>query len=177
MDLNGLFAEALTGTPDARERLFHHLTVRFRLFVLYRLGDTQEAEDIVQDTVMAVAEKYETMPPDSNFAGWAYSILENKLRLFFRNRKYDREKLAWYGQHASGANPTSADPDLKTRLTACLKKICRTNRRYARILALYYQGYTTKEICDRLGITPNNTYVIFSRAKSMLKACLDEEEE
>jgi DNA-directed RNA polymerase specialized sigma24 family protein len=47
--------------------------------------------------------------------------------------------------------------------------------RHARILVMKYQGYRTAEICERMSITPNNLYVTLSRARAMLKACLEKE--
>jgi len=142
--------------------------------VLYRIGDERETEDIVQDTVMTIAQKYKELTAASNFSAWAYSILENNLRNFFRTQKYNRDKLSRFAESGHATVSSTDNPELKARLRDCLHQICHTNLRYARMLNLYYQGYTTVEICKKLGINPNHAYVIFSRAKSMLKKCLRE---
>jgi DNA-directed RNA polymerase specialized sigma24 family protein len=62
------------------------------------------------------------------------------------------------------------------RLLACLKKICLANRRYARIINLHQLGYSRVDICGRLEMTLEQSYVVMSRARAMLKECLDKGE-
>ena len=62
---------------------------------------------------------------------------------------------------------------LKEQLLFCLERVGQSNRRYARILNLYYQGYTTDEVCLRLGINANHSYVALWRARSLLEICLE----
>jgi DNA-directed RNA polymerase specialized sigma24 family protein len=47
------------------------------------------------------------------------------------------------------------------------------NKRYARILVLRYQGYSAEEICDEFKITSKNLYMILSRARVLLKRCIE----
>ena len=68
---------------------------------------------------------------------------------------------------------SATDPSFKRRLLDCLKKVNQTNTRHARILNLHYQGYTVTDICGKFKITRNNVYIILSRARLMLKVCLE----
>jgi RNA polymerase sigma-70 factor (ECF subfamily) len=172
LDIDSLVRRARDGDKSAEKELFRHLSVRYRLFALYRIGNEQEAEDIVQDTMLTIAQKYKSIDPEASFTAWAYTILENNILYFFRTQKYNRRKLARFARARTAGIEDQEYQNLRQSLLGCLRQICRTNLKYARMLNLHYQGYTTEEICEKLDITKNHAYVLFSRAKSMLKECL-----
>lgn len=64
------------------------------------------------------------------------------------------------------------DPDLEMNLARCLRRLIQSYPRYARVLNLKYQGYSTEQICEKLRITRDNLYVLHSRARAELKGCL-----
>jgi RNA polymerase sigma-70 factor (ECF subfamily) len=169
--LNELYNLAREGDQAAEEPLFHGLSERFGLFVQHRVRSKQDAEEIVQDTLMAIARKYKKVGLITNFTAWAYKALENNLLYYYRTKQSRAEKVK-----QMAANPEMSftpAPELRHQLLECLKKMNRINTRYARILNLHYQGYAVKEICQKLKITENNVYIILSRARSMLKSCLE----
>jgi DNA-directed RNA polymerase specialized sigma24 family protein len=88
-------------------------------------------------------------------------------------RKQTRSKLD-QKQARESAPPVVEDPTpgFKKKLIDCFHKVHRVNRRHARILNLHYQGYSTLEICDKLGVTENNMYVLLMRARKALAICL-----
>jgi len=58
-------------------------------------------------------------------------------------------------------------------LLRCLKDVLKVKRQYARALNLKYQGYSTEEICGRLGVKRGDLYVILNRGRAVLRECLD----
>ncbi len=173
MDINELYEMARTGDRAAEEKLFHTLSVRFRALTVQKIREKDDCDDIVQNAVLAISEEYKSIEIRTSFSAWAYKVLQNRILKHFNigQRKTLNEKnLARYFETPSDFEP---DPTLESRLVDCLQKMSRVDTRYARVLNLFYQGYSTEDVCRKLDISANYSYVILSRARSMLKLCLE----
>ncbi len=158
----------------AKNQLFKILTVRFHLFANQGIRNEQDADEIAQEALAVIAREYGHLDIRQSFAAWAYKVLQNRILSYVRSpsSRGNREiRLDESGDTAASVHP---DPGLKGRLLDCLEEVTRAKRRYARVLNLHYQGYSTEEICSRLGLTANNSYVLLSRARAMLKTCLEQ---
>lgn len=172
MDINSLQNAARHGDRTAENDLFQYLHARFRLFAQRKLRDREDAEEVVQDALKTVLEKYREIEFEISFAAWAYRVLENKILTFHRTRKRRQEHQEDLARRAGSSERDRSDGDLEVRLLECLRKLNEVNRRHARILVLKYQGFSVSEICERLGITRTNLYTLLSRARSLLELCL-----
>ena len=174
MSISELHKAVQSGSEIARKQLFKKLSESFKLFVQQRIRDKEDAEEVVQEALMTIAAKMDKTEFTVSFASWAYGVLENKLLHYYRSKKYRISRFVTI----EGVEGVAAqlNPTLKHKLLDCLRKIHSANQRHARILNLRYQGYRTEEICSRMGITSNNVYIILSRARSMLKRCLENED-
>jgi len=172
MDINELYDLAIRGDQTAEQQLFGYLSVSFRSFIRHRGMDANDADDIVQTALLKIAETYRRADIHTSFAGWAHAVLRNHLVEHFRSRDLDRRKTVELEQRQSTTNTTDPNPMLTTELSHCLKSIHERNPIYAQVLTLRFQGYTTAEICERLTISAGNLYVILSRARTTLRACL-----
>jgi RNA polymerase sigma-70 factor (ECF subfamily) len=175
-DLNALFKAAHAGDRSAENKLMQHLTVSFRLFAQHRLWNEPDAEEVVQDALLTIVTKYHEVEIESSFAGWAYRVLQNKIMDYVKKRSARRRlDEQWDRDHQEHAAVTP-DPELRSRLINCFRKLARQNSRHARILNLHYQGFATADICHKLGITETNLYVLLSRARRALELCLGKDE-
>ncbi|MBU0982267.1 MAG: RNA polymerase sigma factor [candidate division Zixibacteria bacterium] len=174
-NLNELYNQAKQGDRPAEEQLFRALTARFRLFVRRRIWNGEDAEEIVQKTLMAINRDYRDMEFTASFSAWAYKVLDYRILSYIQSKRRHNERNPRLDDVSGGTEPAGpdSDPDLKRQLLDCLQLIGHANTRYARILNLKYQGYDTEEICTKLHVTPNNFYSILSRARSMLETCLE----
>jgi RNA polymerase sigma-70 factor (ECF subfamily) len=173
LGINELQESARHGDRVAEEQLFERLTARFRLFVRQRLGTASEAEEVVQEAVTTIFQKYREVDFESSFTGWAYQVLNNKIMTLVKTRERRRSKLDELSVTSEAAPAGRPDSDLEERLLDCLRALNRASPRHARILNLHYQGYTVEEICRRLGLTRTNFYSILSRARGRLQECLE----
>jgi RNA polymerase sigma factor (sigma-70 family) len=173
LTINDLYTEARGGGQVAVDNLFGALTESFRIFVQQRIWNPEDGREIVQDSLTAIAAKYKEIDFEISFAAWAYKVLENKILHYYRTKRCRESKFAQTDNEQDRAASPEFNPDLQRRLLGCLKKISAVNRRHARILNYCYQGFTTEEICERLEVTRNNVYILLSRARSMLKLCLE----
>ncbi|UCC44622.1 MAG: sigma-70 family RNA polymerase sigma factor [Candidatus Zixiibacteriota bacterium] len=174
MDLKSLWRAVCKGDHAAEEQLFQLLSARLRIIAQLKLGDSCEAEDVVQNAVLTILQKRDELDGEADFAAWAHRIIEYKILDCYkaRQRRVARTEPLTEKTNPSGA--TLPDPTLEHRLLDCLSRLDSHNGRHARILNLHYQGYTTDEICDRLRLTRSNFYSILCRARSMLQHCLEE---
>lgn len=165
-----LAAEAKAGDKKTEQELFSYLLVRFTTFAKRRVGDMQAAEDIAQEACRTIFEKYKTETFTISFAAWAYGVLRKKIGNYLQKKKHAaiEQELGTAGDCYLRRD----DPELRRRMIHCMKLLIKKKRTYARALNLSYQGYKTDEICHKLRITQNNLYVILSRARRLLKNCL-----
>ncbi len=172
MELNQLMKEAREGDKNAESRLFQYLRESFVIFVQHRVWDRNAVEDIVQNAMLVIADKYRTTNFEVSFSAWAHKVLENKIIDYIRARGFLKNQPTELIDDNQSYMTWSFDPQVKLNLIACLRELSGKNNRYARILNLRYHGYTSREICGKLNITENALHIIISRARSLLDLCL-----
>lgn len=174
MEIEALYNELSEGNRDAKDKLFERLSVRFGFFAGQRIWSKQDAEEVAQTALMIVLKKCEGLRIETSFTAWAHKVLEYEILRYFKKKAMKESR---FGQLVDENHPSvdwDVDPALQMRLLECLRKIGAKNRNYARILNLHYQGYSVVEVTDKLGMTANNSYVVLSRARSLLVNCLEE---
>lgn len=176
MTINDLYEKARDGGKPDEDRLFGVLSVRFLLFACQRVCNEEDAKEIVQDSLTKIAGQYRGIDFQVSFSAWAYKVLINELRNFVRKKVRRGDAVEVSDQPADSVGSWEPDPDLEPQLVDCVRKLVKRNVRYARILNLRYQGYDADAICARLGVSANNFYVILSRARAMLRECLEKGE-
>jgi len=168
-----LYNLAVTGDRQAESELFAELAVRFRVFAHRKIWNQQEAEDLVQTALAVVAEEYRGINIETSFAGWAHRIIENRLLGYIQKRRREKGRNVSSDSLAPLTAGWEPNPTLRSRLLSCLKKVGSANRMYARIINLHHFGFTQDEICRKLGVKLEHSYVIMSRARMKLKECLE----
>ena len=126
----------------AERELFLLLIDSFRIFAQHKVRDSAEVEDIVQDALAVVAQKYKETTFVSSFARWAHNILRNTL----------------LGHYREKATHSRLHPD-------CVERVAQQNRRFAWVLNLRYQPFKPEEIANKLEIKTDYLYVSLARAR------------
>lgn len=172
-NINELYHHAISGDNKSEVKLFASLTDRFRLFAHLRVWNPDDAGDLVQDALAVVAAEYRVVNIETSFAAWAHKVLENRLLGYIQKRGREKGRVAVGERDEYLTASRTPDLSLRMRLLDCLKKVGMANPRYARIINLHHLGYSRKEICGRLDMTLDQSYVVMSRARGMLRECLD----
>ncbi len=173
MKIDDLYEAARTGEKGAESRLFKQLSVRFSLIAHLKIGNREDAEELVQEALSVIAREYKNMEFRS-FRAWAYKVFDNRLLDYIGGRmRKSKDSVLTFADYQSPSGNLNPDLDLKMRLKECLAKVRAANARYARILNLHYQGFPVEDVCGRLEVTKENLYMILSRARSTLKRCLE----
>jgi RNA polymerase sigma factor (sigma-70 family) len=173
VNLNVLEKSARNGDRAAEADLFRRLSESFRLFTRLKIRNPQDREEVVQEALATIAQKYRKEQFETSFAAWAYRILEFKVMNYYRSVKNRDKVFAPVSDDDVQEAGRAVDPTLKARLLDCLRKLSKTRLAHARILTLHFQGFSVSEICDRVGISSNNLYVRLSRARKLLANCLE----
>lgn len=155
--------------------MFRHLRARFTLIAKRRI-QSADAEDIAHEACLTVLNKYRALAPDTEFEAWAYQVLRNKIGNYFRRNEVRQRLHSNRAVSEAVTDETPTDSHVMMTLVRCLRKLIEVNPRYARVLNLIQLGYSSEEICDRLGVTRSNLYSIVSRARTVLSNCVFGEE-
>ncbi len=169
---DNLLRQLLSESEHHRDQVFADLRERFVRIAKRRIG-VQDAEDVANEACLTVFEKYRDLPADVNFAAWMYQVLRNKIGNRLQQRARSKPSA---GAAVELLSAPLASTALEIRLLACLHRIFQTNSRYARVLNLAHLGFSAAEICQKIGTSKENLYVLLNRSRAQLRRCLKESE-
>lgn len=170
--------------PALRVRLIRHAR--------YALSDDGLAEDLVQDTLMAVVEQHARRRGESSLLTWAMAILKNKVADWYRSPS--RKRMVYFGADADHSEngidalysadgayvepvPAWQQPDNRTEqrqmMTVLERCVSCLPRQTGRVFMMReWLGFETSEICERLGVSAENCRTILHRARMSLRECM-----
>jgi len=170
--------------PALRQRLLRHARLALR--------DGSVAEDLVQDTLMAVVEQRDRHRGAASLVTWATAILKNKIADWYRSstrrrmvqlapgdENMDQTIDALYDANGAYTDPIPAwqQPDnlmeQRQMMTALDRCVSYLPVQTGRIFMMHqWLGFETAEICERVGVTAENCRKIMHRARMALRDCM-----
>lgn len=164
---------------EVLEQLYRAYKDRMFYTALKILGDAPEAENIVHDTFLTLAENLERIDGVNNKRTWNYivTILKNKCFDWLRKQKhYQYEDEMSGGGKMAGEEGDIFKNHLEEDVIAgeeqeiLTKLIMNLKYPYKEILYLqYYNEMGSREIGEILSLSPENVRQIASRARKILK--------
>ncbi|AQQ08300.1 RNA polymerase sigma factor [Sedimentisphaera cyanobacteriorum] len=146
--------------------------VRIYAYILSMVRNYHDADDVLQDTVKTMFEKYEESKPIDNFVAWGIQIAYFKI-LDFRKKKanskvqYDQQL---FEKFSDMVEQKQTKDDSVENLEKCIRKL---NPRARKMVELrYYQDFRPRQISSLIGLSVTNVYKIMSRIHGKLLACL-----
>jgi RNA polymerase sigma-70 factor (ECF subfamily) len=139
---------------------------RLYAFVARRVGNREEAEDIVSEVFMRATVALPGFRAGTKFGGWLYRVATNLV--IDRARRYRRERTAEEGETEAvpdrGPQPDEAVQQLLDR--SVLERILAgLPVRDREVLHLkYFADLDNQELAAALGVTPNHAGVLLHRA-------------
>ena len=154
------------------DRVYRPLLLRY---ALARGVGREEAEDVAQQCMVAISSGIQDFQKQVGFRGWLRGMIDHKVSDQLRKQQHEVK-----GQTADfdREQTTEESPVLvwerqwnQTHLLYCLNEVRRDVAPMTyRAFDLYVlQEKPVKDICERLGMTPNQVYVAKSRVLVRLK--------
>ena len=162
-------------------------------FALLHLRNRASAEDAVQDTLAAALEGGQRFAGGSSVRTWLIGILKHKIVDQFRREsreapleacgednglaELDRlfhEDGHWLKPPTDWGDPEAAlsRREFFEALEACLQCLPEKTARAFHLREV--MGLSTEEICEALGISASNCWIMLYRARMSLRQCLEE---
>jgi RNA polymerase sigma-70 factor (ECF subfamily) len=154
-------------------------------YAISRVGDESTAEDLVQETLLAAIQNYGSFSQSSSVWTWLVGILKHKIIDHFRrsswfiDMKEDTEDEIFdeSGHWREEAVPSSwskmtpegnlEQKELAKTLKECLMAL---PRHLGTIFAMReIEGFSRDEICELLGLSASNYWVMLHRARLRLR--------
>jgi RNA polymerase sigma-70 factor, ECF subfamily len=156
------------------QQLFVKHQCAVRAFILSLRPDFAEAEDILQEVFLTVTRKAGEFRLDSSFRAWAFAIARYKVLEAHRQRQ--RPGVTSLSDEAIEALAASApeEDQFESRLQIVRNCLERLAPRAQQIVRLRYHGeHRPDEIARRLDWTCNAVNVALSKARSVLRDCIE----
>ncbi|MEN9549267.1 MAG: hypothetical protein RIR12_1858 [Bacteroidota bacterium] len=157
----------LAGNRRMEEELYNRFSPRMYAVCLRYAGNSEEAQDILQDGFIKVYKKLDSFRGEGSFEGWVRRIFVNTAIEHFRRKRYltpvtEKEENTIDGKY------TSALDDLAAKDIMALVQALSPG--YRTVFNMYVvEGYSHKEIADLLGISEGTSKSQLSRAKVILQ--------
>ena len=168
-----------------RQRLLRHARVVVHEAAL--------AEDLVQETLMAIFENPKAHKGQAALTTWATAILKNKVADWYRSPHQRRRVFvkddetnqaedpheALYNAQGSRVEPVpvweqpesrEAQRQMMTVMESCLRRLPDQTSKV--FMMREWLGFEAAEISERLGLTQDNTRTILHRARTGLRQCM-----
>jgi len=160
-------------------------------YAITRVDNQEMAKDLVQETFLSGVKGKDSFRGQAAERTWLVSILKRKIIDHYRkinSAKGQKEvkmnfyedgeqKGSWIEERVPQSWGNDADrkienTELKGALDMCIDNL---PEKYRIVFMLKtVQRYETEEICNELGITPSNLWVIIHRARTQLRKCMEE---
>jgi RNA polymerase sigma-70 factor, ECF subfamily len=155
------------------EQLFVKHAATIRGFIEAFVPDFNRADDVLQECFLTVAAKADAFREGSDFLAWATTIARYKVLESFRQPWANMRSLspAVIDALAAEAPADGPDDDARRLLQECVEEL---SPRAREVIDLRYgEACKPAEIARRLNWTPESVYVALSRARALLRDCVE----
>ncbi len=158
--IEDLIPRARAGDRDAENALFERLRARILALAKKKVWDEHSAEDLAQETLGTVLEKYRTAEMPRGFLAWAFTVLHNKVGNYLKRRRLEVARgaagdpeLTWDTVGVSAEGEIAAI-DLEESLEKGLR---RSSPECRKVFSLLLSGAGREEIREAFGGEPIGT--------------------
>lgn len=162
-------------SSDGRER-FLELLARHEAqllgFLCAIVPGFQDAEDVFQQTVLTMWQKFDEFEPGSNFVAWGCRIGRNKAMNLLRSRRMsylDEDVIDLLVARQSDQQPEERQARRRA-LAGCLRKLDEQDREL--VEAAYTRERTIKILASELGRSAGGVYNSLARIRTTLYRCV-----
>lgn len=166
-------------TGDVEEARWRELRARLHGFVGRRVGNPEDAEDVVQDVFVRMQRNIDALSSADRLDAWAFRIARNAIADHYRspNRRYVAgEAAAKVVIDGLGADGVDGEPpnDARAEMACCIAPMVRgLPDDYRRAIELTeLEGMTQAAAAERLGLSVPGAKSRVQRGRARLRAML-----
>lgn len=169
--VQGWIQEAQGGNGEAFDRLARHYLPRIRRWALVRTGDLDDADDVVQRTLVQMYRKIGRFRGDADFGSWVYRITANAAHGHFRQSRSKERVLDRLLLETTGTTESveAAVPGEGLRELVGMFLTELSDRQREMMDLVDFQGYTPAEAADMLGLNQNTARVHLLRGRRRIR--------
>ena len=149
-------------TDVLEEVLNQYGNMLFR-YALLMLGNTQDAEDVVQDTLLKYWQKAPEFNDKDHEKAWLLTVMANRCRDLLRTRLRRGE---------TALDSIAELPDVRTNPmenSSILEALTRLPEKYKKVVYLHYvEGYKVEEIAGMIGKTASAVKMRLKKGRELL---------
>lgn len=143
-------------------------------FILYLVPNRTDADDILQDTLSEMWNKFQEYREGTNFVSWGLTIAKYKVYTFMRkNNRYCRlsnETMDLLQQEVESNQGLSFVQERIEILKKCIAKLSYKEKKILRLR--YERNLTFDGIAEQFGISMQAAYKAMSRIHACLAKCV-----
>lgn len=162
--LRGLQKRDVTAFRELYQRYYKPLV----LSAMHYLDDVQAAEDIVEDVIVAVWERAESLDSVLAFEGYVYNSVRNKCINVIRHRdvhaKFEREMI-----HEDEAFDADSAHEFEMQYVRLFEAMDNLPARCREVMELYIEGMSNAEIAERMELSVETVKTHRKRALAILR--------
>lgn len=168
-------------SPDRVETWIDRYGDSLFRFAMAKTHDVPVAEDLVQDTFVAVVQGQKAFRNEATVSTWLFAILRRKIADHFRSSQRAQERLkdqVEITQNAEARRVWKSDPaaicedrDFQISLSECVDKL--PNKYAEAFIMRELNQQTPKEICEVLGLSATNLSMRLHRGRLAIRDCLN----
>ena len=159
-------------------------------YTITKVSEVEIAQDLIQETFLAGLKSAKNFKGDASERTWLISILKRKIIDHYRKSNSKKGKAEvrmnfsseddhegdWLEQRVAdpfdgNAEDLMQNEELGLAIQECLSKLPPKQAEIFKMKTI--QGMETEDICNELGITSSNLWVIIHRARTSLVSCLE----
>lgn len=173
MDETALIDKCLKGDQLSQRALFEKYAPRMYTVCLRYAKDSEEAQDILQDTFIKIFKKLDAYNGMGSFEGWIRRITVNTALDYIRkNVKFQDNRQIENESYRIEQNTFLGDALEEADLMQLISEMPDGYRIVFNMFAI--EGYSHKEIAEQLNISENTSKSQYSRARGYLIQKLNE---
>ena len=147
---------------------------RLYVYILALVANRGESEEILQETLLVLWEKFDTFAAGTNFSAWSFAVA--RLEVLKHRERQSRERrllsLEAIDAIATDVQAVAGVLDLRhAALAGCLEKL--SDRQRTIINQRYQMDASVDALAESLGRSREAVYQILSRIRRSLHDCID----
>jgi len=168
-NLAALMKQALAGDKHAYAALLQETTRLLRPFLMKHLSNSSEVDDLLQEILISIHKARHTYDGERPYKPWAYAIAKFRLQDHLRSHYADQLRHAVELSEVENTLPDDVT-ESDFNYESIQGEIENLPARQVEILRLMHQeGFTAKEVAERLGMKESAVKVAAHRAYKILR--------